>query len=77
MALTPEDIKMIGELLDKKFDERLQPIIDDISIIKKRLDKIEERLDKIEQRLSNLESHHGYENLDGVTLRIVRPEEEM
>lgn len=41
-VLTPEDIKLLSQLMDEKFEEKLKPI-------HKRLDNIEERLDTIEE----------------------------
>lgn len=48
MALTNDDLKAIGQLLDSKLDDRLKPIND-------RLDKMDGRLDKVDGRLDVIE----------------------
>lgn len=40
--LTKEDIQMLSQLMDEKFDEKLKPIYE-------HLDKVDERLDAIEE----------------------------
>lgn len=47
MTLTNEDILAIASLIDKKLDDKLQPI-------NNRLDNIDNRLDKIESEVSAL-----------------------
>lgn len=40
--LTPEDVQLLSELLDKKLDDRLKPINEHLEAIDERLDTIEE-----------------------------------
>jgi hypothetical protein len=45
--LTPDDLQQIGQVLDKKLDEKLEPI-------NKRLDGLDQRLGTIEQDQSHM-----------------------
>lgn len=47
--LTPEDVQLLSDLLDKKLDDRLKPINEHLESIDERLDSVEERLDTIEE----------------------------
>ncbi len=46
----------MSNMLDKKLDEKLQPIHNRLDAMENRLDKMENRLDKMENRLDKIES---------------------
>lgn len=67
-------LNAIGELFDKKFEEKIEPrfraIEERLDKIEERLDKVEERLDRVEERLDKVE-----ERLDKVEKRLDKVEE--
>lgn len=69
-------LNAIGELFDKKFEEKIEP---GFRAIEERLDKIEERLDKVEERLGKVEERLDKveERLDKVEERLDRVEERL
>lgn len=54
MALTKDDLKQLGNLLDQKLDQKLQPIQDEILYIKQEISDIKLRITHIERRLDLL-----------------------
>lgn len=69
MEMNEQFLSQIRTMIEEVFDEKLKPI-------KKEIEEIKKTLASMDKRLENLEKHHGYENLDGVTLKIIRPDEE-
>lgn len=55
--LTPEDVQLLSELLDKKLDDRLKPINEHLESIDEHLETIDERLDSVEERLDTIEEN--------------------
>ncbi len=53
--LSVEDIQILSDLMDKKFDEKLKPINERLDRMDERLDKVEERLDKMDERLDQMQ----------------------
>ncbi len=70
MAITKGDLKLIGNLLDEKLDEKF---VDHLALLEKRIDErmgrrfdgIDERLDGIDERLDGID-----ERLDGIDERF-------
>lgn len=89
MALTNEDLRLIGQLLDIKIapvHERLDKLEgqiagmnDRLGRVEDRLCKVEDRLDKVEGRLDNVENQLGKvnERLDSVENRLGKTEARM
>lgn len=65
MALTNDDLKMFGQLLDDKLEEKLNPVTERLDAMDIRLDRMDERLDKMDTRLDGID-----ERLDKVDTRL-------
>ena len=76
MEMNEQFLSQIRTIIEEVFDEKFKPIRQEIEAIKAEIKEIKKTLASMDKRLKNLEKHHGYENLDGVTLKIIRPEEE-
>lgn len=57
--MTKEDLKQIENLLDKKLDEKLKPIKDDIVIIKKDIKRIDKEVTYHSHKLVEIEENQA------------------
>ena len=55
MALTNEDIKALSDMIDKKLDEKLEPINQRLDKMDSRLDLIELKQDRTSKKLDDLQ----------------------
>jgi predicted nucleic acid-binding Zn-ribbon protein len=80
MALTKDDLKQLGNLLDQKLDQKLQPIQDEILYIKQEISDIKLRITHIERRLDLLfemeteDVQASYGEIESVKKRVVKLE---
>ena len=65
MTLTNDDLKMFGQLLDDKLEEKLNPVTERLDAMDIRLDRMDERLDKMDTRLDGIDGR-----LDKVDCRL-------
>ncbi len=55
--MTKEDLQLLSDLMDKKFDEKLKPIKEDISAMKSDITNLKSDVEQIKQDIDEIKYH--------------------